>query len=184
MRVRWLPVVGIALSLLLSGCARKTEATYLTFGSDAVAIIREGSVLTVIDMPSRVVESYGAWRDISTEEAVRALVPVDQGMLYAAPVENLKRLKLLLSALSRETDVEDGWEALSASRKQVKKSAFPEVLELLAQAPGLWKELGKASRWTHLDLGQVLPEAIDWNKTEPWLDVWFQGALRAGRRRD
>ena len=183
MRFRWLPV-GIVMPLLLFGCSRKTEATYLTFGDDAVAIIREGSVLTVIDMPSRVVESYGAWRDISPEEAVRALAPVEQGTLYVAPAENLKRLKLLLSALSRETDVDDGWEALSASRRQVKKSALPQTLESLAQAPGLWKELGKASHWTHLDLGQVLPEAIDWNKTEPWLDVWFQGALRAGRRRD
>lgn len=180
--LRFLPL--LLLMVFLMGCEQQSKATYLTFGDQAVVFVRQGSVLTVIDMPSRVVESYGTYRDITSAEAITTMLPIDAEAVYEAPAANLKRIMLLLSALSRETEVSQGWGALSAVRKQAKKSTLPEVLESLAQAPGLWKEIGKAKHWVHLDLGQVLPDKIDWEQTGPWLEVWFQGALRAGRRSD
>ena len=183
MRRWWLPL-GITLILLLSGCAKKPEAIFLNFEGEAVALIRQGSVLHIVDMPGRVVGSYGSWHHLTTQETVQALVPVPGGSIHEVPEGNLRRIRLLLSAIGREMDMEDGWEALSFCRRQVDKSSLDDVMEGLLQVPGLWKEMKKAKYWEHLDLGQVLPQEIDWNEMEPWLDVWFQGALRTGQRRD
>ncbi len=156
--------------LLLASCMPQREAIAIRKEEGVTLMVWQGDVLNIIDIPQRVEENH--------------LLPVKPKSVYNATKSGTRKLELLLSALRRECGVEDGWEALGRIRSEAKGSDLPKTLGELVGYPGLWKKMTKAKRWNHFDLGKILPDTIDWQKTDQWLSAWFEEALSLGQRRE
>lgn len=172
-------LVLLFLALLVS--CRKPERTcaYISFGDTELALVKEGNRLLVLDIPMRIVASYARQRQTDRMEALATLLPDTPGDVYLSDSLSRRRMERIFEALKLETENADGWQALVA----VKRDELTEEIARLTGNAGLVDLVKKTRHVAHADLDEVLPSGdFSWDQVKPWLDAWYDGALRAGRR--